>query len=153
MKRQLTYSTMDVLMASPDHPTPEPKRRHQLTRMWNGLRALEQDDNPTLEDWKVVSDAVNMMETFILMDVVEDTDNAIEDAMEALRDAGNRSKAGYPLRLSGKGIQTVRGLLEDYRDVIEQISERTLIAAHRKTEKRIHEILDGKPQPHDVRFV
>lgn len=153
MKRKLTYSTMDVLLASPDHPTPEPKRRHQLTRMWEGLRALEQDQDPKIDDWKVVSDAVNMMETFILMNVVEDTDNAIEDAMEALRDAGNRSKAGYPLRLSGRGIQTVRGLLEDYRDVIEQIPHRTLIAAHRKTEKRIHDILDGKPQPHDVRFV
>jgi uncharacterized protein YyaL (SSP411 family) len=153
VKRNLTYSTLDVLMSSPDKPTPEFRQRHQLTRMWEGLRALEQDEHPKIDDWTVVADAVNMMETFVVMGVVEDADNAIQDAMEALKEAGKRFTAGNPLRLDGNGIQAIRGLLEDYRDVIAQIPERTLITAHRKTEKRLHEILDNKTQPHDVRFV
>ena len=153
MKRRLTYNTLDVLMASPDKPTPEFRQRHQLTRMWQGLNSLEKDAEPTLDDWKVVSDAVNMMETFIVMGVVEDPDNFIEDAMDALKEAGERSRQGHPIRLSGKGIQACRGILQDYGDVIAQIPERTLVIAHRKTEQRIHDILDGKPQPHDVRFV
>jgi len=153
MKRTPTCNAMHVLLASPDKPTPEFRRRHQLTRMLEGLRALENDPDPKLDDWKVVSDAVNMMETFIVMEVVEDPDNLIEDAMDALREAGNRYNQGHPFRLSGKGIQACRGILQDYGDVIAQIPERTLVIAHRKTEQRIHDLLDGKALPHDVRFV
>ena len=57
-RRRPTYTHWDELMASNVDPTPEDKRRHQLTRMWQGLRALEQDAAPTPDDWRVVSDAV-----------------------------------------------------------------------------------------------
>ena len=36
-----TYSHWDELMASPSTPMPEEFRRHQLTRMWNGLASIE----------------------------------------------------------------------------------------------------------------
>jgi uncharacterized protein YyaL (SSP411 family) len=153
MKRKLTYSNMDVLMADPDNPTPEFKRNHQLTRMWQGLHALETSAEPTLDDWTVVSDAINMMETLLGMGWVQDPDDTLTEAMGAMAEAGRRHQEGHALRLSGKGIQTIRGILEDYASALEQLSYRVMIVAHRRTEKRLHEILDGKVQPHDVRFI
>lgn len=153
MKRKLTYSTMDVLMASPDNPMPQFKRNHQLTRMWQGLHELEKAPAPTIGDWTVVSDAINMMETLLVMGWVQDPDDTLTEAMKAMAEAGRRYQEGHALRLTGQGIQTIRGILEDYADVLEQLSHRVMVVAHRKTEQRLHEILDGKLQPHDVRFV
>jgi uncharacterized protein YyaL (SSP411 family) len=152
MKRKLTYSNMDVLMADPDNPTPEFKRQYQLTRMWQGLHALETADKPTIDDWTVVSDAINMMETLLGMGWVQDPDNTLTDAMEAMSEAGRRHQGGHALRLTGKGMQVIRGILEDYASALEQLSHRVMLVAHRKTEQRLHEILDGKVQSHDVRF-
>jgi hypothetical protein len=41
-------------------------------------------------------------------------------------------------------------VLHVYRDLLEVLPARTMIKAHRETERRIHEILVGKKQPHDV---
>jgi len=153
VKRKLTYSQMDVLMASPDNPTPEFRRNHQLTRMWQGLHELETSPAPTINDWTVVSDAVNMMETLLVMGWVQDPDDTLTAAMGAMAEAGRRHQEGHALRLTGQGMQIIRGILEDYADALEQLSHRVMVVAHRKTEQRLHEILDGKVQPHDVRFV
>lgn len=140
-------------MADPIKPTPEFKRNYQLTRMWEGLRALETAAEPTINDWVVVSDAINMMETLLGMGWVQDPDDTLTEAMGVMSDAGKRHQAGHALRLSGQGIQVIRGILEDYAVALEGLSYRVMVVAHRKTEQRIHDILDGKSQPHDVRFV
>ena len=81
-RRRPTYTHWDELMASKVDPTPEDKRRHQLTRMWQGLRALEQDAAPTPDDWRVVSDAVNLLETMVVdMRVAEDASGLLPDAV------------------------------------------------------------------------
>lgn len=153
MKHKLTYSTIDVLMADPDTPTPAAKQVHQLTRMWQGLRALELESTPRIEDWIVVSDAVNLMETLVKMGKVQDTNDSLTDAMKVLEEAGRRNEAGYALRLSGAGIQIIRGVLEDYAEALEQLPHRTMIVAHRKTEQHMFDILNGKLNINDTRFV
>lgn len=145
-----TYTLFDAMLASPTEPMPEEKRTFQLSRMWGGLRELELAAEPNTDDWSVCSDAVNLMETLVAMGVVEDASGLLLDAVAALAMAGKRHTAGGHIRLDAKGIQAVRAVLEDYRDVIETVPHRTMIKAHRVTEKRIHEILAGKGQPHDI---
>lgn len=58
--------------------------------------------------------------------------------------------AGGPIRLDGAGIQAVRAVLSDYADVLEALPARTMVRCHRLTEKRIHDILQGRLRPHDV---
>jgi hypothetical protein len=41
-------------------------------------------------------------------------------------------------------------VLEDYAALLDVLPARTMIHCHRLTEKRIHEMLDGKRKPHDV---
>lgn len=154
------YSLIDVMMASPTEPLPESHRVHQLTRMHSGLDAMEKAPQPTTDDWRVVSDAVNIMETLVENgpwpdcngDLVEITDASglLSDAVTAMAMAGKRHKAGGNIRLDGAGIQAVRGVLADYADMLDALPARTMIKAHRETERRIHEILVGKKKPHDV---
>ena len=60
------YTIMDEMMASPTEPLPMEHRTHQLTRMYEGLAAMEQGANPTTDDWRVVSDAVNLMDLHLV---------------------------------------------------------------------------------------
>lgn len=151
MKRyRPTYTLLDEMLASPTEPTPASSRTHQLSMMWQGLAAIESSPAPSTNDWRITSDCVNLMETLIAMEVVEDTSGLLMDAITALAMAGRRAQRGLPIRLDGAGIQAVRAVLEDYALVLESVSHRTMVQAHRRTEKRIHEILTGRRQPHDV---
>ena len=150
-QRPKHYSIMDEMMASPTEPLPLEHRTHQLTRMYEGLAAMEKAPSPTTDDWRVVSDAVNLMETLVLdMKVCEDSGGLLMDAITALAVAGKRNMAGGTIRMDGSGIQAVRAILSDYSELLDVLSARTMIRCHRLTEKRLHELLDGKRRPHDV---
>jgi uncharacterized protein YyaL (SSP411 family) len=149
-----TYSLLDEMTASPTQPLPEATRRHQLTRMWAGLASIEKADKPTSDDWRVCSDAVNLMETLVDMYIVEDNSGLLQDAITALAMSGKRHMtAGSSIRLDAQGIQAVRAVLEDYASVIEQVSARTMIHCHRRTERQIRDILMGKKRPHDIEII
>lgn len=145
-----TYTHWHILLASPTEPMPERKRLHQLTVMWQGLRALETSDAPTTSDWRVCSDAVNLLETLVTQGTVQDNSGLLTDAIAALAMAGKRHMAGGQIRLDGRGIQVVRAVLEDYAAVLSALPERTMVKCHRDTERRLRAILAGKRQPHDV---
>lgn len=148
-----TYTLLDEMSASPTEPTPATTRRHQLTRMWQGLRAIETAETPTTEDWRVCSDAVNLMETLVTMGKVQDSSGLLPDAITALALAGKRYIAGATIRLDAPGIHAVRAILEDYADVLDALPARTMVSCHRHTERRLREILAGKKQPHDVEII
>jgi len=152
-RHQSTYSVLTELFASPTAPMPAASRLHQLTRMWQGLVAMETATKPTTDDWRVVSDAVNLMETLAELGYVRDTDGLLLDAIAAMAMAGKRHTAGQNLRLDGQGIQAIRGVLEDYAQALEQLSHRTMVQCHRLTEKRIREILNGRKRAHDIEVV
>jgi hypothetical protein len=145
------YTLLDEIAASPTELLREHWRTYQLTRMYEGLAAMEKSPTPTTDDWRVVSDAVNLMETLVVdMKVCEDTSGLLMDAITAMALAGKRNMAGGAIRLDGAGIQAVRAVLEDYAALLDMLPARTMIRCHRLTEKRIHELLDGKRKPHDV---
>ena len=152
-RRQQTYSLMHVMLASPEKPMPEYKIRHQLTAMYAGLNAMEQGQQPTTHDWRVCSDAVNLMETLIVQGTVIDADGLLMDAITAMAKAGKRHVAGGQIRLDGPGITAMRSILADYATVIETLSERVMVQCHRDTEKRLQQIMRGQRQPHDVEIV
>lgn len=145
-----TYSMMDALMASPTEPLPIERRMYQLQAMWDAMENLEKADKPTIRDWELVSDAVNMMEALRDMGVVQDPDQAIEDAVQAMGKAGMRSLDGKNIRLDGPAISLMRGILEDYCEAIGALPARTIISAHRYAEKRIQALLKGKKRKTDV---
>ena len=149
-----TYTLLDLMMASPTEPTPRAKRTYQLTRMWSGLAAIETAPTPSTDDWRVCSDAVNLMETLVLdMKLCEDASGLLPDAVTALAMAGRRHQAGGNIRLDAVGIQAVRAVLEDYSSMLETLSHRAMLRCHQLTEKRLRQILSGKRRPHDVEIM
>lgn len=168
MRRQqpATYSLLDEMTASPRQPLPAAVRTHQLTRMWDSLRRIENAPDPTTEDWRICSDAVNLMETLVTTNngwwldceeelvQIADASGLLPDAVTALAEAGRRHlQKGLAIRLDAKGMQAVRAVLEDYGSMIDQLPARTMIRCHRLTERRIRDILAGRKRPHDVEVI
>jgi hypothetical protein len=147
-----TYSHWDALFASATEPISAEKQQQQLLKMYEGLRSLEQDENPTFQDWIACSDAVNMMETLTELGVCQDSSGLLNDAIEALASAGDRYKTHKVLRLTGYGIASIRAVLEDYAEALKVLPARTMLHCHRITEARIRDLLDGKGKEHDVLF-
>lgn len=145
-----TYSLMAVMMASPTNPMPEFMQTHQLTRMHGGLHAMLRGDDPKPDDWRVVVDAVNLMETLVLQGKIVDDSGTLADATLALTAAAQRSVQGKGIRFDAQGIAVVRGVLEDYETVLSFLSHREMMMCHRATEKRIWDIKAGKRQTHDI---
>jgi hypothetical protein len=146
-----TYTMWDELMASPTEPLALDKRTYQLSRMWQGLASIERDAMPSKDDWRVCSDAVNLLETLVNQGVMQDPDGLLPAAVAALAEAGQRHlRVGAAIRLSAPGIFAIRSVLEDYADAIEQLPARVVIHAHRATEKRIQDIVRGRARAHDV---
>ena len=149
--RPKRYTLLDEMAASPTEPLPEAWRVHQLTKMYEALHQLEQGDEPTPNDWRLCSDAVNLVETLVIeMKVCQDDSGLLMDAITALAMAGRRNKEGKTLRLDGAGIVAVRSILRDYSELLDVLPARTMVRCHRLTEQRIQNILDGKKRPHDV---
>jgi hypothetical protein len=152
--RPKRYTLLDEMTASPTEPLPQAWRTHQLTKMYQGLHQLEQGEDPQPNDWRLVSDAINLVETLVQeMKVCEDGSGLLMDAITAMAKAGKRSKAGQSLRLDGEGIVAVRSILSDYAELIDMLPARVMVRCHRLTEKRLHEILDGKRGPHDIELM
>jgi hypothetical protein len=148
---ECAYTVMDELLASPTEPLQAEKRTYQLTRIYQGLHEIEQGENPTPEDWRLVSNAVNLVETLIReMKVCDDNAGLLHDAIAALAKAGTRHKRGGSLRLDGEGIKAVRAILDDYASLLNMLPARTMVRCHRLTERRIIGLIKGKTRTEDV---
>lgn len=169
-----TYTMLDELMASTTQPLDETRQQYQTARMRQALQNIETAPAPTATDWRLCSDAVNLMETLLTQgDVLQggeplpgwwrdcdrdpvqvtDQNDLLRDAIAALAHAGRRKFTHGTIRLDGKGLVAVRGLIEDYAGLISVLPARTTIRAHRLTERRVHDILRGKSQPHDIEII
>ena len=120
-----TYTHWHVLMASPTEPIPLKKRRYYIALMRVALENCK--TKATDKDRQVLSGAVDLLNTLCDMNLIEDNEKALEDAMVALMQDN----------LNDIEVRMFEGVLEDYEMVMENLPERTMIAAHRATEKRL----------------
>jgi hypothetical protein len=125
MKNKPTYTHMDVLMASPTEPLPIKKRQHQMDLMRKALENCK--TQCSVHDIAALSTAVDLMNTLCDMGHLEDNEKALEDAMIALMQDN----------LNDIEVRMFEGILEDYQMVMDNLPARTMIAAHRATEKRL----------------
>lgn len=120
-----TYTLMDALLASTTEPLPIKKRDWQLGRMREAMERCKVKSEP--KDIKALSTAIDLMVTLQDMGYLEDTDKALEDGMVALMQPN----------LNDLEVRMFEGILEDYQMVMETLPARTMISAHRATEKRL----------------
>lgn len=120
-----TYTHWDVLLASPTEPLPLKKRQYQMDLMRKSLDNFK--TNPSIRDIAVLSTAVDLMDTLQDMGHLEDAEKSLEDAMTALTQE----------KFNDIEIRLFEGILEDYQMVMDNLPARTMIVAHRATEKRL----------------
>lgn len=158
-----TYTLVDEMMASPTQPLPEAYRLHQVGLMRSGFEAMVSSPNPSNIDWRLVSDAVNLMETFCTqgpwldmdgeLSDIPDTHGLMPDAVAAMAMAGKRKLTRGALRLDGEGILAIRTMLDSYADLLLVLPHRTVVRCHRMTERRMLKIYHGLKSAHDVEVV
>jgi uncharacterized protein YyaL (SSP411 family) len=151
--RRHTYSVLDVMRASTTQPVRIEDRERQVNAMRSALTAIAAGSQPSPDDWRLCSDAVNMMETVVEQGLASDGSGLLADAITALALAGKRHMQGQPIRLDGPGLVAVRAVIEDYAEVMAAIPARAALHLHRLTERRLWDILDGKRRPHDVELI
>ena len=139
MKQKLTYSLWDVLLASTTQPISEEKRQRQLTRMYIALDQIEKGDNPTVDDLALVSDAVELTNRFhgewvTTFGIDDELMGIISEARESLLNSYSRYQNGANIRLTGKGMQSVRDVMHHYYLLINSMPERNVLQLHRATE-------------------
>lgn len=120
-----TYTHWDVLLASPTEPLPLKKRQYQMDLMRKSLDNFK--TSPSIRDIAVLATAVDLMDTLQDMGHLEDSEKSLEDAMTALMQE----------KFNDIEIRLFEGILEDYQMVMDNLPARTMIAAHRATEKRL----------------
>lgn len=120
-----TYTLLDVLKASPTEPIPQHKRDYYLGLMRKSLDNCK--TKITDKDRKTLSSVVDLLNTLCDSGFVEDNEKALEDAMIALMQD----------RFNDIEVRMFEGVLEDYQMVMESLPERTMVGAHRATEKRL----------------
>jgi hypothetical protein len=102
---------------------------------------------PDIENWRTLADVINLLSTLVEdMDVLEDTENTIQRAKDVIRKAfesNNRS-----LTAVDSGI--IHALVASLEEAVQKLPERTVIKAHRLTEKRVQSILNGNRQHGDI---
>ncbi len=170
-RSRMTYTLLHELAASTSQPLPEQHIRHQLTRMNGGLHDLVHGAKPSTDSWRVLSDAVNLLETLVTEGAaperdaqgrtiashwldcdgdpveVRDRSGLLQDAIAALAHAGQRSLQGQAIRLDGPGLAAVRAVLEDYQAALRTLPARTMVRCHRLTEQRVRRVWDRMGHP------
>lgn len=138
------YTLWDELRADPVEPLPLKDQVNTIEKMRDSLSALKLDPIPSVEDWRRLSDMVNMVTTLRDMGEMEDSQALLADACEAMVKASDRYKADQPLRFDGPGVQAMDALFQDFSEAVSVLPARTLIRCHRLTVKRLQAIRKGQ---------
>ena len=159
---KIHYTLQQEIKASPFSPMAQANCLYQFKQVRNALADLEFGDDPTDESWRIVSDAINLLETLVrhgeypiknesglvvashwpgcgVNVSVEMGDKAglLQDAIDGMLKADELAKQGLPLRLDASGLVAVKAVLEDYIQALRVLPARTMIRCHRATEIRL----------------
>ncbi|MEY4415386.1 MAG: hypothetical protein RIQ53_2679 [Pseudomonadota bacterium] len=134
-------------------PAPPELRRKTMATFESALMMMACGRHPGEEDWQLLSDAVNTVETLavgqgkLVPDEVMPTVNA---AIAGMVGAANRFKAGQGMRVDGPGLHALRTVLDIYEQCLEGLTEREMATAQAETQRRVHALLRARAPSKEV---
>ena len=129
------YSFMHELLASPTEPMPVSTQNAYFEMI---IKALEEVDSElSVQHWNALSEMVNIMQTLVLQGLCEDASGLVEDAVEALANAGRCHLDGAAMQLNPSEQSSVRAIAADFIEVTQVIPHREMVRCHRATQIRI----------------
>jgi len=146
-----TYGPFAELMADPVNPLPQDKITYHMTKIYEGLEALDQMLHPEVYHWQVVADAANMLDTLSReMNILDDSNGVVRESMEIMARAWADQEQGLPNTLDHDDLAKLRLIVNSYMEAIETLPERIMVRAHRMTEKRMYAALNGNRRREDI---
>jgi hypothetical protein len=134
-------------------PLAKEKRDAVMTRYLSALESVATGSAPTVEELKDLSDVINVCETLVQsmgrMDGKE-VGPLVEEGVEAIVEAAGRYRAGKAIRMSGKGLEAVRVLIDIYGQCLERLSEQEMTMATEITCRRLEQIQRQRRPSADV---
>lgn len=133
----------------------EDKARVML-RFHTAIENIRVGQHPGVDDWRDLSDAVNVVETLALgmhklvpAEVMPDINAAIQGMVKA----SVRFRAGQGMRLDAPGLEALRNVLSMYSQCLDGFTAREMAMARAETELRVRAALRRKDLGHDAKVV
>lgn len=143
-QKSTKYTMFDEIAASPTQPLPLLKRDYQLGLIQTAIEAMRTAEAPNRNHWDAICDCVNLLETLVREDEINDDGGWIAEASREMALAAKRHREGKVLRLTGTGLQAVMNAFEGYEMAVNSLPARTIVRTHRLTEIHVRDILAGK---------
>lgn len=140
------YRPRPAYAVSPElylRPMPEAERERLMLVFRSAVHAMAACQHPGEAEWRDLSDAINTVETLVLMRELDQTDAmpAVNAAIAAMVSAANRFKAGQGMRLDGQGLDAIRTVLGIYEACCEGLTGAKMAQAGKLTAQRIQQEL------------
>jgi hypothetical protein len=119
--------------------------RRTLASFESALLSMQSGSVPTVDDWRLMADCVNTVETLTFGDspklLEAEVRSTLEAATAGMRRAGERFKDGKSMRLDASGLEALRDCIAIYRQCAEGLTAREMIDAQNETARRVAELL------------
>lgn len=132
--------------AYPDAPASADKRERLMGTLRSALEGIARGTHPGEEDWRLLSDAVNLVETMEMRGNLDrgDTTVVMTAALKGMVLAAERYRAGKGMRMDGEGMQAMRQVLDIYEQTLEGLPERETVQIMIETQRRVSAVLAGR---------
>lgn len=122
-------------------PAPEAAREALMLKFYSALESMVRGSHPDSEDWRLLADAINVLETLALHTrrlPAADVMPMVNAAITGMVGAAKRFRAGQGMRLDAPGIEAIRQCLGVYAAAMALLTEREMSAARDETQRRLN---------------
>ena len=138
------FTALQELFASPVNPIDISFRDVYKEALAKALQEMSTEGVNNREAWKLLGDIVNLMQTFVIAEICEDSEALLNDATQIMFTVGKHFKLSGSMCFSVDQASIIGGVIEDFHTVVEQISHRLLISCYRTTRARIAGVKSGQ---------
>jgi len=133
-------------------PAPKSKRDRVMLSFHTALEAMAGGKHPGEEEWRSLSDAINTLETMVLMGKLLDHEvmPLVTAAIEGMVHAARRYRAGQGMRLDGPGFTALREIVAVYEQCLQGFTEAEMAEAQHQTQQRLNAVWRAKKLPDNV---
>lgn len=127
-------------------PADAGERSRLMSIFLTALEAMQNCRHPGEEEWRHLSDAINTVETLVLMGklISEEVMPIVSAAIAGMVGASNRFKAGKGMRLDGPGLNAIRDVVGIYDQCLVGFTGLEMFQAQRKTQDRMSVLLRAR---------
>ncbi len=139
-----------ALLADARNPLPENRQGAIAVRLLECLQELRTSELPSVEGWRDLTDAMNWLQSCKEQGWIDDAAESIEDAKAALLQAHDNHRRHGKLRTDAAGLEALRTMIENVKDMLAQVTAQQYWSAVKVTEKRLRNIHAGQVRPGDT---